>query len=225
MITGMNLSASLFSSTFQLIVALVSLGCLVTALRFAPWRALKQKSERQHAFFAAWVSLILMMHLQIHWVEGISLHFLVMTSVVVIFGWALSLILGAGAHLLLMIWHGEYSLVIGVNYFLSVVIPASVAYWVFRQIVAMKSKNLFWFLLGGGFFGAILTLLISLGMLLLMMVINLQWETLSALMDRALIVVLLSYAEGFLNGMIVTAVTVFFPQIVKTFDEKKYLDS
>ena len=37
-------------------------------------------------------------------------------------------------------------------------------------------------------------------------------------------IVLLMFPEGFINGMLVTAFTVFYPDVVKTFDDAYYLD-
>lgn len=221
----MIVDTSLFSFTFLLALSLVCLGVVGTACWQAPWKALLDRTERQHALFAAWISLVLMMKLQIHWVEGISLHFLVMTTLVVIFGWSLTMLIGLAAQALLMIWQGDYGFALVANYFLSAVVPGAIAYGVLRWIVRQKSNNLFMFLLGGGFFGSIFTLLCSLLVLCLVLLVNGQWDTLQEVADNGLMVVLLCYSEGFLNGMLVTAVTVFFPSIVKTFDEKKYLDS
>ncbi len=222
----MKLSAALFDAVFLWILALVVGVLIVAAFWCAPWKALIEKAERQHAFFAAWLSLVVMMHLQISWVDGlVSIHFLMMTSIVVIFGWSFSMIIGLLAHVLLSVWHQDYSIVVAANYFLSVIIPASTAYTIYRIIIQHQSKNLFVFLLGGGFFGAIATLLFSLAALFILLMLNQQWDILEELYHKSLMVVLLSYSEGFLNGMVVTALTVFFPGIVRTFDEKKYLDS
>ncbi|PIE41274.1 MAG: hypothetical protein CSA49_04235 [Gammaproteobacteria bacterium] len=222
----MKLSAALFDAGFLWILALVVGVLIVAAFWCAPWKALIEKAERQHAFFAAWLSLVVMMHLQISWVDGlVSIHFLMMTSIVVIFGWSFSMIIGLLAHVLLSVWHQDYSIVVAANYFLSVIIPASTAYTIYRIIIQHQSKNLFVFLLGGGFFGAIATLLFSLAALFILLMLNQQWDILEELYHKSLMVVLLSYSEGFLNGMVVTALTVFFPGIVRTFDEKKYLDS
>ena len=221
----MIIAQELIHPLFAIVVTLLMLACLVVAAVSAPWRALLQKPERQHALFAAWVSLLLMMQLQIHWVEGVSLHFLVMMTLVVIFGWSLAILIGAGAQLLMLLWQGGPSWVVGVDFLLATAVPASASYWILRQILRHKSNNLFLFLLGGGFFGSIASLLVSLAVLMAVLALNAQWETLQALTDSALMVVLLGYSEGFLNGLLVTAVTVFFPSIVKSFDEKKYLGS
>ncbi|MDX1693976.1 MAG: hypothetical protein R3208_09435 [Ketobacteraceae bacterium] len=221
----MIIADELISPWFAGGVTLLSLVLLAVAAYTAPWRALMLKAERQHALFAAWVSLVLMMKLQIHWVDGISLHFLVMTTLVVIFGWSLSLMIGAAAQLLLCLWEGNPGWGISVNFFLATVVPATISYGILRFIIRHKSNNLFLFLLGGGFFGSILTLLGTLVILAAVVALNGRWDTLADMADSALMVVLLSYSEGFINGLLVTAVTVFFPGIVKTFDEKKYLDS
>ena len=221
----MIIADTLLHPVFVGVVSLLMLLVIAAAAVKAPWRALLQKSERQHALFAAWVSLLLMMKLQIHWVEGVSLHFLVMMTLVVIFGWSLSILIGAGAQLLMVLWQGEPSLALGVNFLLATLVPASAGYLILRAILRHKSNNLFLFLLGGGFFGSILSLLCSLAALVAVLAINGQWATLQDLADNSLMVVLLCYSEGFINGLLVTAVTVFFPGIVKSFDEKKYLDS
>ena len=221
----MIIADTLLHPVFAGLVSLLMLLVLVVALVKATWQALLQKTERQHALFAAWVSLLLMMKLQIQWVEGISLHFLVMMTLVVIFGWCLSILIGAGAQLLMMLWQGEPGLALAVNFMLATVVPASASYLILRRIVRHKSNNLFLFLLGGGFFGSILSLLCTLVVLVAVVAVNARWDTLRDLADNGLMVVLLCYSEGFINGLLVTAVTVFFPGIVKTFDEKKYLDS
>jgi len=33
---------------------------------------------------------------------------------------------------------------------------------------------------------------------------------------------LLLFPEGFINGMVITALTVFYPDLVKTFDDEHY---
>ncbi|MCG8670973.1 MAG: energy-coupling factor ABC transporter permease [Pseudomonadales bacterium] len=221
----MNISADYFLEPFLWLSVITAIIVLIVAAYFSPWKALLQKSERQHAFCAAWLSLVVMMLLQISWVDGVSIHFLMMTSLVVVFGWSLSVIIGASAQLMLALWFDQLSLVLSVNFLLAVVVPAAVSYAIFRWIILHKSKNLFVFLLGGGFFGSIATLLVSLLVLGLVLLVNQQWSLLQTLYDKSLMVVLLSYSEGFLNGLIVTALTVFFPSLVRTFDEKKYLDS
>ena len=221
----MNISTTYFYESFLWLSVCATAIVLLLAVYFSPWQALLQKAERQHAFFAAWLSLVVMMQLQIKWVDGVAIHFLMITSLVVVFGWSLSVIIGAAAQVMSAFWVGQLSLVLSLNFILSVVVPATVSYAIFRWIILHKSNNLFIFLLGGGFFGSIATLLASLVVLCLVLLVNQQWELLKVLYDKSLMVVLLSYSEGFLNGLVVTALTVFFPGLVRTFDEKKYLDS
>jgi uncharacterized membrane protein len=42
-------------------------------------------------------------------------------------------------------------------------------------------------------------------------------------LDNWPLVSLVLFPEGFINGMIITTLTVFYPQVVKTFDDKHYL--
>ena len=38
------------------------------------------------------------------------------------------------------------------------------------------------------------------------------------------LITLIAFPEGFINGMLVTTLTVFYPQTMRTFDESYYLD-
>lgn len=220
----MIISDNLISPLLAALTGFFSIPVIVLALVSAPWRALLQKPERQHALFAACLALVLVMKLQIAWVDGVSVHFLAMTTLVVIFGWSFSLIIGAIAQLLLALWQGNLPGAIAVDYWLATVVPASAAFAVFHLIDRHRSRNLFIFLLGGGFFGAMFALLCAWSALLLFLLISGSWQVLANLWDSSLMVVLFCYAEGFTNGLLVTALTVFFPGLVRMFDERKYLD-
>ncbi len=218
----MIIADSLISPLLAALTGFFSIAVIVLALVSAPWRALLQKAERQHALFAACLTLVLVMKLQIPWVDGIALHFLAMTTLVVIFGWSFSLIIGAIARLLLTLWQGDISRAIAVDYWLSTVVPASAAFVVFHLIYRHRSRNLFIFLLGGGFFGAMFSLLCALAALVMFLLFSGAWQVLARLQDSGIMVVLFCYSEGFINGLLVTALTVFFPDLVRMFDERKY---
>jgi uncharacterized membrane protein len=87
----------------------------------------------------------------------------------------------------------------------------------------LRSNNLFLYLLGVGFGGGILamlaTVLVALGMLLLCD----QHAWVNGALQNWPLILLVLFPEGFINGMLVTTLTVFYPHLVKTFDEQHYL--
>jgi uncharacterized membrane protein len=79
--------------------------------------------------------------------------------------------------------------------------------------------------MGLGFFGTIGATFVNCTIILLFI-----WSTqpdvvFDKLWDKAAFVMPLLYAEGFVNGMLVTSITVFFPDLVKTFDDQRFLKS
>jgi uncharacterized membrane protein len=104
-----------------------------------------------------------------------------------------------------------------------VLIPATVTTIITRKVISLRSNNLFIFLLVIGFAGAMLSLFLSIVYILLFSYAVGNIQFFNELWGSLGIVIMIIYAEGFLNGMLVAAITVFAPDIVKTFDTGKYL--
>jgi uncharacterized membrane protein len=186
---------------------------LLVAVWRAPWRSLAARSERQHGFY---LSLLLLLFLWIGSLEvgrGASVHLLGITPLVLIFGWQLAVVLGALAVLILGvlgIWPWA-SLV--AQFTLAVLVPVAVTQGMLLAANRLPRTNLFVYLLGVGFLGGALSMTAYL-------LLDAAWHDWSA--DHAL-VLLLAFPEGFLAGTIVTALTVFYPQIMRTYDDDRYL--
>jgi uncharacterized membrane protein len=87
----------------------------------------------------------------------------------------------------------------------------------------MRSNNLFLYLLGVGFGGGILAMLVTIVAALALLLLCGQQAWAGEALENWPLIVLILFPEGFINGMIVTTLTVFYPQLVKTFDERHYL--
>jgi uncharacterized membrane protein len=87
----------------------------------------------------------------------------------------------------------------------------------------LRIQNLFVYILGGGFFGSMLTVILT-GVVALMTL----WVSGSSLQfpvfDNVYLFAMLTFPEGFINGAIITALTIVRPDLVKTYDDKFYLD-
>jgi uncharacterized membrane protein len=197
---------------------------LFWAILTAPWRYLFAEHIRQHLFFAA--SLILGLFwaaLSVDVNQLYSVHPLIITASVFIFGLRFSLVMG-GLALVLTHWISlPFWENIGYHYLVNVITPATVSVLILYFIDKLRIQNLFVYILGGGFFGSMLTVILT-GVVALMTL----WVSGSSLQfpvfDNVYLFAMLTFPEGFINGAIITALTIVRPDLVKTYDDKFYLD-
>lgn len=205
--------------------AMICGSVLALALWRAPWRAILLVPSRQHALLGALVGLCLIWSFRFEVIPGLHFHPFLMTTVTLVFGWCFALIMGALALLLLVLvgtvdWH-----TLPWTWLFSALLPASMAYGLLRVIEWLPTRNLFVYILGLGFFGTLLTTFLNCLLLLGFFGLFMPDKALLALWDKQAFVVPLLYSECFMNGMLVTSVTVFFPDLVKTFDDERFLKS
>ncbi|GLS26107.1 energy-coupling factor ABC transporter permease [Marinibactrum halimedae] len=196
---------------------------VVLAVTYAPWKALWRVGER-FRLWCAWIGFCgVFWLLNVNIVDVIAFHPLVVMAAVILFGWELGVLSGLLA-LALNFWirqQGWETFVI--DGWLSVVVPSLASIGVLRLIANIPKKNIFVFILGGGFFGAMVSVLAMLGA-------SFTWFSLTGatsltvmLSDYAWMLALMLFPEGFINGAIVTMVTVLWPSLVRTYDDAVYL--
>lgn len=210
----MNLGAFVPDAALTAYGWLVFLPLLLASVVFAPWRQLANRPERRHAMGAAIVILPLLWSMNPALPgAGVHLQLFGMTAVALVFGWQLAVIIGAvsGAVLLLV---GTWSVqALPVNLVLTVMVPVAVSWAVLWLANRLRRTNVFVYMLGVGFFGSMLAFSASLALA--------NW--LFALQLDHPLVFLLTFPEGWLNGAIVSALTIFHPEIVRTYDDVRYL--
>jgi uncharacterized membrane protein len=199
-------------ATFWFCLALY-LTSLLLAITSAPWRQLLTHRERQSALGLAIATLPMLWSMSPGLPGGVGFQLLGMTTVSLIFGWQLAIVAGSIAGLVLLIVGTWQPGALPVNLALVVLVPVSVTMAVLAGANLLRRTNLFVYMLGVGFFGSMLALLASLWVGTLLLEPDL---------DHAL-VLLLTFPEGFLNGTLISALTVFYPDIVRTYDDVRYL--
>jgi uncharacterized membrane protein len=169
--------------------------------------------ERQSALGLAIVTLPMLWSMSPGLPGGVGFQLLGMTTVYLIFGWQLALVAGSIAGLVLLTVGTWQAVALPVNLALVVLVPVAVTMAVLASANRLRRTNLFVYMLGVGFLGSMLALMASLwaGTMLL-----------DPSLDHAL-VMLLTFPEGFLNGALISALTVFYPDIVRTYDDVRYL--
>lgn len=205
-------TAPLAGGAHGLLVACILLFGIIAVFK-APWREFLAYSSRQHVFMVSVLALILLWLGSIEVRERVDIHLLGLTPVVLIFGWELALILGYFVCLLLVLLGFWAWPLLPTEILLSVLAPVAVTQGVLSLADQLRRTNLFVYLLGVGFLGGVLSMLVS----LLLGSRLLGWE-----LDHAL-ALLLAFPEGFISGAVVTALTVFYPSIMRTYDDVRYL--
>ncbi|MGH1371804.1 MAG: energy-coupling factor ABC transporter permease [Cellvibrionaceae bacterium] len=204
--------------------AFASLVATAVMLCRAPWRQLLLNSERQHALFLAVLALSIFWQLEVKIIGAVSLHPLLLMSLVMIFGVEFALIAGSLALLLWGLLQGRELITLVIPWAFNVVLAGFAAHWVLLLIERLPSRNLFVYMLGGGFFGAMFTVQVAtLGQWLYIALVG-PAPLLVIASDYYYLSLLMMFPEGFINGAIMTMMTVFKPHLVRSFDDHRYLD-
>ena len=215
-----------------------SLFLLAAAVIYAPWRQLASYQSRQHLLFASILFLSLFWLMQVSVQATLAFHPMLMTVVMMVFGWSLALLIGAAAlfvfefyqiafRSLTLDWDvalNQFDLrTFPVDFCLGVVIPVCWAWAVLWLVNRWRFKNPFTYFLGIGFFGAMIScLLIGLGALLLFSITGSELA-LASTREHFLVFALMTFPEGFINGALATLLTVLWPDMVKTYRDDWFL--
>ncbi len=219
----MIVAADLIPFWLNFIAGFVMLACVTWAAIAAPWTALWAASERQHVFLGGLLALLFLWLLSFQVIAGVWIHLLGVTSLTLIVGWRLTIV---GATLVLLVflgWQQQSLLAAPLAWLFSVLVPATTTRLLVHFLRTRALRNLFVYMLGAGFGGGLLSVLV-LGILALptFWVMG-ESEWLDLAVDNWAFILLLMFPEGFINGMLVTAFTVFYPDVVKTFNDDFYL--
>lgn len=233
----MNLLVPPNSLLFWLATALATPVCAL-AIRHAPWRQLLDSEARQHALFASVFALATIWLLQVEVRGTLAIHPLLMTVTTMVFGWSLALLIGAWALVVLecyqvplralrMDWDvawAQFDLsTLPVDFCLSILVPVCWAWCALWLVDHWKFKNPFTYFWGVGFFGAMFSCLLVGAASLLLFVLSGSEVQLQNTLDHFFIFLLMTFPEGFINGLIATVMTVLYPNLVKTYRDDWYL--
>jgi uncharacterized membrane protein len=196
---------------------------IVWALWRSPWLELITDTRRQHLLFGTAFALFVLWLLRRDFDTGVSYHFLGMTAVTLLLNWPLAIVAGLIAQLGLLAMGLQELAPMGINGVLLVGLPVCVTECCFLLVERAQPRNPFTYIFCSGFFAAALTalacLLVAMGVLwydgLFVMP---EW-----LGDFVGYLWLIIFPEAFINGVIITALVVFCPEWLDTFNRARYL--
>lgn len=208
----------------QLVAALPVMLALILAIYRVPLAALKQEPRLQHLLYGSALLLLLTWSFRAGLSEGLNIHFLGMTALTLMFGWDLAVLAATAVILVLTITGLESWDLLSINLLSQAVVPASLCVLIFRSVERWFPPNFFIYLfltvfIGGGLTaaGAGLTLALALGFAEVH-----DWSKIYLEYVRYL--PLIMFPEGLINGVIMSAMMVFHPDWIRSFDARRYID-
>ncbi|MBT8766319.1 energy-coupling factor ABC transporter permease [Metapseudomonas boanensis] len=219
------IAAELLSTTSLGLGWAVYLPVLAWAAWRAPWVELFSDTRRQHLLFGTVLAVFLLWLLRRDFASGLSYHLIGMTAVTLLLDWPLAILGGLAAQLGLLVLGRQDLAAMGINGVLLVLLPVLVtelcAIWVERY----QPRNLFVYIFCCGFFpaalAALVCVLVGLGLLWSDGIFPMPpW-----LEDFIGYLWLVMFPEAFINGTAVTALVVFCPEWLETFNRTRYLQA
>lgn len=195
------------------------------AVARAPWLELLSDTRRQHLLGGSWLLLCGLWLLRRDFESGLSFHFIGMTALTLLLDWPLAILVGFSAQLALCLLGRQEWLALGANGLLLVLLPVWLSEACSRWVERFQPRNLFVYIFACGFSAAgivaVLSCLVGLGMLSLggQLTIVEEWDNLLGYLWLVL------FPEAFINGTLVTALVVFYPQWMETFNRTRYLQA
>jgi len=216
--------AAALLTPLQLVLGAVVFGCtLVWALARVPWVELLSDSRRQHLLFGSIFLLFVLWLVRRDFDSGITFHFLGLTAVTLLLDWPLAVVAGAMAQFGVIMLGLDDAEAFGVNGLLGVLIPVLVTILISQALERLEPRNLFAYIFVSGFFAAALaaaaTVLAGMGLLAW----SGQLTSSASLMEGFGYLLLVAFPEAFINGTAISALVVFCPDWLETFDTDRYL--
>ncbi|MCJ8337749.1 MAG: energy-coupling factor ABC transporter permease [Pseudomonadales bacterium] len=190
----------------------------------SPWHLIKTNSTLQHLCFGATVTLMLLWSIKADISTGISIHLIGMTVLSLVLGWDLAIVCASIALTLVTIASASGWANFAANGVITLLLPVAVTYIIAGIVDRKLPKNFFIYLFVCGFFCAGLSaVLVGLSVSATLWVNDIYpWVKIQR--EIVTIILLTVFPEGLLNGMLLTAIMVFYPDWIRSFDAKAYID-
>lgn len=218
----MNLTASGLNLPWMVGSLLMWLALVLWALRTAPWYKVNADRGAQHVLLAAAVGVFLLWQFGAQLESGVGFHFLLMTTLTLMFGPQFALLAMSLAVAGLTFQQDLGWLALGMNALLMGGVPIFITWWMARWAYRVLDRNFFVFIFFNAFLSAAVGSLVSLGLIGLVMYAT-QMHSEAVLMQSFMpFIPLVVVPEGFLNGMLMAAFVLFKPEWVSSFSDREY---
>lgn len=221
----MSFTTSLNIGAFYWVAWAVYGAVLLFALTQVPWRILLHEKGLQHLFLGGVVLVVFMWQMRAGINQQVALHLILATTLTLMFYWPMALI-ALSLALVSTIYTGKSTwAMFPVNALIVCVVPVFISHWVWRFVDTKLPDNYFVFVFVAGGLGSVLS---SLGVGLAVVLVS--WNFASAYefyqfsTNYFMFLPLTLPPEAVINGMILSGLTAYMPDWVRSFDPKRYID-
>ncbi len=221
----MNLTATLFPSSWHWVAAFLSLLAIVRVLRHIPWKMVltTESNSQRNLLFGFVVTLGLFWSMKAGVQPGLNLHILGAMAATLALGPQLAVV-AMGLSLTVLMANGEVAPAAwAMNFVLMVLVPVLAAQGVVRLIERLLPQHFFVFIFVIAFMGAAITVIIQ-GAVASLAMVAAGAYTYEFLMGEYLpYFILLGFSEAWISGAVITLLVVYKPEWVAAFDDRRYL--
>jgi len=219
------IGAQLLSPASLAVGWLIYLPAVAWAIWRSPWVELFTDSRRQHLLFGTVFALFLLWLVRRDFDTGVSYHFIGLTAVTLLLDWPLAIVGGLVAQLGLVLLGRQDLAALGVNGSLLILLPVLVTEICAILVERAQPRNPFVYIFCSGFFAAALAALLCLLSTLGLLWFDGRFALPEWLEDFIGYLWLIIFPEAFINGMVVSALVVFCPEWLETFNRTRYLSA
>lgn len=214
----MNLVANNLSLSWLVGGGLLFFAALVWAFKTAPWHKVHGDKTAQNVFLAATLILFLVWQVGASLGEGITFHFLLATTMTLMFGAQFAILAVALATIGVTLQADLGWLALGVNGLVMGLVPIFITVGLLKIAQRYLELNYFVYLFFNAFLAASMGAVVSLGLagIILWSSEAHTYQTLKQLFFP--FIPLMATPEGFVNGMLLGALILLKPHWVATFD-------
>lgn len=221
----MNLTATLFPTSWHWVAAVCSLLAIIAVLRRVPWKVLlgSESNSQRNLLFGFVVTLGLFWSMKAGVQPGLNLHILGAMAATLALGPQLA-VLAMGLSLTVLTLNGEVAAAAwAVNFVLMVLVPVAAAHALRRLIERFLPNHFFVFIFVIAFMGAALTVIVQ-GIVASLAMVAAGAYTYEFLLGEYLpYFILLGFSEAWISGAVITLLVVYKPEWVAAFDDRRYL--
>jgi uncharacterized membrane protein len=219
----MLIEAGLLSGVVAVVASALGGVGLAYAVHGAPWKAWLADRERQWVWFSTMALVLVVWSMKAGITPGLSVRFLLVTAVTLMFGWELAVVASALVLAVLSYaGHAEWTNY-GANLLCMAVVPAMFTAWLHEQVYSRLPLNYFVYFFVTAFLGSALAYNLAGLARVVLMATSGTLETAAVGPEYFAILPLMSFGEAVANGMIIGMAVVYRPRWVMSFDDRSYL--
>lgn len=189
----------------------------------ADWARVSLEKVVQHSLLGGSLVLVLIWQIKADLYPGLDVHLLGMTVMALALGWELAILVGFLASVLNVLLFGLPLEVMAINALISTALPILVTYLVLLWERRVSFRLFFAYMFICGFFAAAFSAGAAASVSAFMMWLF-DVYPLSFLSEHYLqYLPLIMLPEGFVNGIVMAGLIVYFPERLITFDQTRYL--